>query len=336
MRGVRFHSFGGPEVLQVDTLPEPQPHGDQVLIRINRAGVSPLDDKVRTGVLPASMHKPLPLVPGASAVGSVVHPGASDLRAGARVLLCAWGYGTKTDGTWREFAAVPATHLVPIPDGVTDDQAAGLVAGAGYLTAWLALTEVADLRPGQVVLAPGRYGAVAAAATQVAPLLGAARLISTVRGAARLDEIPPIEQHSIIDLDAEDLSTGVRRLTDGAGVDIVLDSLGGDLTGQALRTLRPGGIQVAIGYTAGTTATIEVTDLIWKTAQLRGFLFTAFSQEKLAATYRTLLGHLATGALDPGVDRIYPLGQAAEAQRRVVEDRPLGRVFLDPGADSPH
>jgi len=79
-----------------------------------------------------------------------------------------WGYGTKLDGTWREFAAVPSSHLVPIPDGVSNDDAAGLVAGAGYLTAWLALTKVAPLQPGQVVLAPVVYGAVASAAAQVA------------------------------------------------------------------------------------------------------------------------------------------------------------------------
>lgn len=193
MRAVRYHSFGGREVLQVETVPVPRPHGDQVLLRITRAGVSPLDEKVRAGVLPSSMHKSLPLVPGASAVGRVEHSGGSDLATGTRVLLCGWGYGTRTDGTWREFAAVQAAHLVPIPDEVTDDQAAGLAAGAGYLTAWLALTSVADLQPGQVVLAPGICGAVASAAAQVAPVLGAARVISTARGADRLAGVPPTE-----------------------------------------------------------------------------------------------------------------------------------------------
>jgi NADPH:quinone reductase len=113
------------------------------------------------------MRKPLPLVPGASAVGRVADPGTSGHAPGSRVLLCGWGYGTRLDGT-REFAAVPSSHLVPIPDGVSNDDAAGLVAGAGYLTAWLALTKVAPLQPGQVVLAPVVYGAVASAAAQVA------------------------------------------------------------------------------------------------------------------------------------------------------------------------
>jgi NADPH:quinone reductase len=112
------------------------------------------------------MRKPLPLVPGASAVGRVANPGSSGYETGKRILVCGWGYGTKLDGTWREFAAVPSSHLVPIPDGVSDDGAAGVVAGAGYLTAWLALTKVAALQPGQVILAPGIYGAVASAAAQ--------------------------------------------------------------------------------------------------------------------------------------------------------------------------
>ncbi|NIH78897.1 quinone oxidoreductase family protein [Amycolatopsis viridis] len=330
MRAVRFHEFGGPEHLRVEQLPDPHPDGEHVLIRVTRAGVSPLDDKVRAGVLPPSMRKPLPLVPGASAVGRVTDPGGSGYAPGTRVLLCGWGYGTKTDGTWREVLAVPPTHLVAIPDGVTDDEAAALVAGSGYLTAWLALTSVVPLRPGQVVLAPGIHGAVASAAAQVAPILGAAQVISTARGADRVAAVPHDDQLTIIDLGRETLAEGVARVTGGSGVDIVLDPLGGDITGQALGTLRAGGTLVSIGYTAGTKATIDVTDLIWKTAKITGFLFTAFTQQDIADTYRTLLQQLGTGALKPAVDRIYPLEQAADAQRRVVEDRPPGRVFLDP------
>lgn len=332
MHAVRFHEFGGRDVLRIDQLPQPEPDADSVVIRIARAGVSPLDDKVRTGVLPSSMHKPLPLVPGASAVGRVEDPGTSGHAPGARVLLRGWGYGTTRDGTWRELAAVPPSHLVPVPDDVSDDDAAGLVTGSGYLTAWLALTTTARMRPGQVVLAPGIYGAVANAAAQVAPILGASRVISTARGADRLAAVPRADDLAVIDLEHETLSAGVARLTDGAGVDVVLDGLGGDLTGQALGTLRRGGVLVSIGYTAGTKAAIDVTDLIWKTARLEGFLFTAFTQQEVADTYRTLLGHLSAHAIKPAIDGVHPLDQAAEAQRRVVEDRPLGRVFLDPRA----
>ncbi|MFC4053675.1 zinc-binding alcohol dehydrogenase family protein [Actinomadura syzygii] len=330
MRAVRFHEFGGRDALRIEELPHPEPDAGAVTIRIARAGVSPLDDKVRAGVLPASMRKPPPLVPGASAVGRVADPGASGHAPGARVLLCGWGYGTTRDGTWRELAAVPPDHLVPVPDEVGDDDAAALAAGAGYLTAWLALTKTARMRPGQVVLAPGIYGAVAYAAAQVAPILGAAQVISTVRGADRLAAVPPAGNLAVIDLERETLGDGVARLTGGAGADVVLDGLGGDLTGPALGTLRRGGVLVSIGYTAGTKAAIDVTDLIWKTARLEGFLFTAFTQREIADTYRTLLGHLAARAVEPAIDRVYPLEQAAEAQRRVVEDRPLGRVFLDP------
>ncbi|MEV4394850.1 zinc-binding dehydrogenase [Nonomuraea sp. NPDC049607] len=332
MRAVRVHEFGGLENLRIDQVPRPTPDDAELLIQITRAGVSPLDDKVRNGVLPPSMRKPLPLVPGAGAVGRVIDPGASGPAPGTRVLLCGWGYGTKLDGTWREEAAVPSSHLVPIPEQVGDDEAAALAAGAGYLTAWLALTAVARVQPGQVVLAPGIYGAVASAAAQVAPLLGASRVISTARGADRLAALPQTDGLDVIDLETETLASGVARLTDGAGVDAVLDGLGGDLIGQALGALRQGGVVVSIGYTAGTKAAIDVTDLIWKTARLEGFLFTAFAQQELADAYGTLLGHLAAGALRPAIDRIYPLEQAAEAQRRVVEDRPIGRVFLDPQA----
>jgi NADPH:quinone reductase len=330
MRAVRYHEFGGPEKLQVEQVSQPELDGENVLIQITRAGVSPLDDKVRRGVLPPSMRKQLPLVPGASAVGYVADSANSEYPAGTRVLICGWGYGTKLDGTWREFAAVPSSHLVAIPDGVSNDNAAGLVAGAGYLTAWLALTKVASLQQGQVVLAPGIYGAVASAAAQVAPILGASKVISTARGADRVAAIPHTDNLVVINLDHETLSNGVARLTGGAGVDIVLDTLGGDVTGQALSTLRERGMLISIGYTAGTKAVIDITDLVWKTARLQGFLFSTFTQQELADTYRTLLEHVADNALKPVIDRVYPLDQAAEAQRRVVDDRPFGRVFLDP------
>jgi NADPH:quinone reductase-like Zn-dependent oxidoreductase len=331
MLAVRYHGFGGPDRLMVEQLPPPEAASGEVVVRVVRAGVSPLDDKIRAGVLPPGMLKALPLVPGASAVGVVEAPGSGGLDAGTRVALCGWGYGVSRDGTWRESIAVPPGHLVPIPDGVDDDAAGGLVAGAGYLTAWLALTRLAPLRPGQVLLAPGAYGAVAHAAGQVARLLDAGQVISTVRGAARAAAAraaaPGIE---IIDLDAESLGAGVARLTSGGGVDVVLDGLGGEITGQALGALARGGVLVSIGYTAGQQARIAVTDLIWKTAQIKGFLFSLFTQPDLVEACRTLLGHLAAGELKPAVDRVYPLEQAVEAQRYVIEARPPGRVLLAP------
>jgi NADPH:quinone reductase-like Zn-dependent oxidoreductase len=331
MRSVRYHKFGGLEELRVDELPAPEPAPGEVLVRLVRAGVSPLDDKIRAGVLPSAMVKQLPLVPGASAVGVVELPGDSGLAAGTRVLLCGWGYGVSRDGSWQEAIAVAPTDVVPIPDGVDDDAAGGLVAGAGYLTSWLALTKVAALQPGQRVLAPGIYGAVAHSAVQVAGVLGAAQVISTARGAARTSAAAEASDGaSIIDLEAESLRDGVDRLTGGNGVDIVLDGLGGDLTGQALSTLARGGTLVSIGYTAGTQAQINVTDLIWKNAQLKGFLFTLFQQQELAEAYRVLLGHVAAGKLSPTVDQVFPLDRAVEAQRRVVQTRPFGRVLLAP------
>src|SRR5215471_7479406 len=104
----------------------------------------------------------------------------------------------------------------------------------------------------------------------------------------------------------------------------------GRIRWKALSTLRERGVLVSIGYTAGTKAVIDITDLIWKTARLQGFLFTRFTQQELADTYRTLLEHVAGHALKPAIDLVYPFDQAAEARRRVAEDRPFDRVFLDP------
>ncbi|WP_344890911.1 zinc-binding dehydrogenase [Actinomadura meridiana] len=138
----------------------------------------------------------------------------------------------------------------------------------------------------------------------------------------------------MVDLEQETLSAGVTRLTDGAGADVVLDGLGGDLTGPALGTLKRGGVLVSIGYTAGTKAAIDVTDLIWKTARMEGFLFAAFTQEELADAYRTLLGHLAVHTRDRPRLSAGPSRRGPKARRR----RPASRESIprSPNLSPPH
>lgn len=330
MRAVRFHAHGGFDRLVVDEVPEPEPGEGEVVVRVVAVGVSPLDDKVRAGVLPDSMLKELPLVPGATAVGEVVDAGASSWATGDRVLITGWGFGTTRDGLWRERVAVAADSLVALPDGVDDHTAAAMAAGSGYLTAYLSLTELAPVRPGARLLSPGYAGAVAMATVDLARVLGAGTVISTARGEERATRARESGLAHIIDPSTEDLRDEVRRLTDGHGLDVVVDGVGGPLTGDLVASLAPRGTLVAVGYTAGTTATFEITHLIWKTAQIKGFLFTLFSPERIRAANERLLELVAGKQIAPMVAEVFPLERAAEAQRHVVEDQPFGRVLLAP------
>jgi NADPH:quinone reductase-like Zn-dependent oxidoreductase len=133
----------------------------------------------------------------------------------------------------------------------------------------------------------------------------------------------------VIDLSKESLKEGAMRITEGKGVDVVVDGISGKLTGEALASLAFGGTVVTAGYAGGREAEVNVTDIIWKAATIRGFTFRLFAQQTLAAANATLLEFLKEGKLQPTISRVFPLSQAAEAVRYLIEDRPFGRVLMD-------
>ena len=134
----------------------------------------------------------------------------------------------------------------------------------------------------------------------------------------------------IINLERESLADGLARLAPG-GVDVVIDALGGPITGQAVGGLARGGRLVVLGYAAGTETTMRVTDLVWKLAQVTGFSLFAASDGEQAAAYAAVLPLISSGEIVPAHDRSYPLQQAPEALRHLIEDRPFGKVTLNVG-----
>ena len=327
MRQIQYRTFGGYDELQLVEAPVPSPAAGEALVRVRLASVSPLDNTARAGRMPAAAIKPFPVVPGVTAVGEVVEPGASGLAAGAPVIVTGPGLGTRRDGTWREYLAVEPAALVPIPPGVSLESAAALSTGAGYLTAYMALTKLTSFAPGQAVLAPGIGGAVGQGSMEVARVLGAAVAISTASTTAKAEQ-GRAAGFEVIDLSVETLRDGVARRTGGRGVHAVLDGVAGPLTGEALATLAPGGALVSIGYAGGTRTTIDVTDLIWRTARVFGFMFSMFAPADVLAANLKLLELLAADQLHPTVARTFALDEAAAAQRYLIEDRPYGRVLL--------
>jgi NADPH:quinone reductase-like Zn-dependent oxidoreductase len=325
MRAIRYDEFGGYEQLRLVEVPEPDPGDGQVLVRMRLAGVNPLDNTVRSGKLPFA--KTLPIIPGGGGVGEVADPGGSAFSAGDAVLVSGGGYGLTADGTWREYLPASPEHLLRIPDGLTAESVAAMSTGAGYLTAYLALTELVPFKPGQSVLSPGIGGAVGQGTVEVAKTLGASAAISTASRTSKAER-GRADGHEVIDLSREPLRDGVRRLTGGRGVDVIIDGVGGPLTGDALGCLAPGGSLIVVGYAGGTQASIDVTDVIWRRARIYGFMFSLFSPATIAAANRALFGLLSAGGINPVVAQSFPLDKAAEAQRHLIEDRPYGRVLL--------
>ncbi|MGW4059215.1 quinone oxidoreductase family protein [Amycolatopsis sp. NPDC004747] len=327
MRAIQYDEFGGYDVLRPVEVPIPVPADGQALVRLTFAGVNPLDDTVRRGKLPAAAVKPLPIRPGGFGVGVLTEPGASGLPAGTRVILSGGRYGVGADGAWAEYIAVDPRHVVPVPDDVDDTAAAALTAATGHLTAYLALTELAGFRPGQSVLAPGAGGGVGQGGVDVARVLGASAAITTATTTAKAERGRALG-FEVIDLSAESLRAGVHRLTGGRGVDIVLDGVGGTVTGDSLSALAVDGTLVSVGYAASTRTEIDVTDLIWKNAHIHGFRFALFTPEQINAANTRLLELVARKEITPLVDRVFPLEQAAQAQRHLAEGGPFGRVLL--------
>jgi NADPH:quinone reductase-like Zn-dependent oxidoreductase len=328
MKAIQYLAYGGYEQNRLVELAPPRPAEGEALVRMRTVGVNPLDDTLRSGRIFLATPENLPRVGGQTGVGIVVESTVKDFEPGERVLVTGRGFGLLVDGTWREFVSAPAAGLTHVPDHVDDEHAAAYLAGAGYITGYLVLTEFAAFKPGQSVLAPGIGGAVGMEGVQIARRLGASVAISTATTTARAKQARAAGYEDVVDLSRESLRDGVMRMTGGKGVDVVIDGVGGTLTGEALGCLAVGGTYAVVGYAAGRQAEINLTDIIWKAAKLRGFTLRAFSPETLAAAQKTLLGYLSEGSIEPTFARVFPLSEAAEAVRHLIEGRPFGRVLM--------
>jgi len=329
MKAIQYRSYGNYGENRLVDLSRPTLKNGEVLVAMRTVGINPLDNTFRSGHYYGATPENLPRIGGQTGAGVVVASNSDAFKAGNRVFVRGPGYGIFTDGTWREFVAAPAAGLSHIPDGIDDDHAAAYLAGAGYLTGYLALSEFAKFKPGQTVLAPAIGGAVGMETVQVARRLGASRVISTASSTQKAERARAAGYEHVIDLSSESLKAGVLRVTEGRGVDVVVDGVSGKLTGEALASLAFGGTAVIAGYAGGREAEVNVTDIIWKAATIRGFTFRLFTPETVAAANAALLEFLKEGALQPTIDRVFPLSEAPEAVRHLIEDRPFGRVLMD-------
>jgi NADPH2:quinone reductase len=331
MRAIQAAERGGYEALRPVDIPQPQRQAGHALVRVTSAGVTPLDRTVLAGLHPRA--KKSPLVPGNEGAGVVMEDPSGRFSAGERVLFFAGAGGVTQDGTFAEITSVPSGNLAALPSEIPDDIAGGLP--VAYLSAFLALRQ-AGFREGQSVVAPGDGGSVGNATLKVARAFGASQLVSTAGSSAKESAAAAdggLRQVEIVNLQRESLADGLARLAPG-GVDVAIDALGGLLTGQAVGGLARGGRSVVMGYAAGTETTMRVTDLVWKLANISGFSLFAASAEEQAEAYAAVLPLIASGQITPAHDRSFPLEQAPEALRHLVEDRPYGKVTLTVGAYS--
>ena len=321
MRAVRAERFSGYKDLTLVDLPRPAVSDGRVLLRITAAGVTPLDHTILSGRFPLSK---APLVLGNEGAGVVEEGGGTDFPVGSRVMFTG-PYGVFEDGAYSEWLAVRKESLCLIPEGIDDVSAAGIP--VAYLTAHMALTAV-GFQSGKTVLAPAIGGSVGNAVTQLARALGAKHAMSSTTNRAKAEHAKGLGFHEVIDMSAENLGDGVRRITGGYGADIVIDGIGGQVLSEALGALAPGGSLTTLGYSASRKATIDVTHLIWQRASIQSFVLFAQPQAAWVEAWNTIVPLLQSGQIKPIVAKTFPLDKAAEALRFLVEDRPFGRVIV--------
>jgi NADPH:quinone reductase-like Zn-dependent oxidoreductase len=318
---MRADQFSGYQDLNLVEIPKPAVSNGRVLVKLMAAGVTPLDHTILSGGHPRAR---APLVLGNEGAGVIEDAGDSGLAVGSRVMFTG-PYGVRENGAWQEWLLARPEDLALVPDAIDDVVAASLPVAC--LTAQITLT-LAGFKPGKTVLAPGIGGSVGNATYQLARAQGAAKVISTAGSAAKAARARELGFEDVIDLTKEGLADGVRRITAGSGVDIVIESIGGAVTSEALSSLSLGGVLITLGYSGGRKTTIDVTDLIWKGARMAGFSLFAQSPTAIATAWRDIIPLIVGGSVKPIVERVYPLGEAGEALRHLTEDRPFGKVVL--------
>ncbi len=313
MKALRFHQFGNPVVLNIEDVALPALQEGEVLVEIKASSINPSDVWTVAG----RFHSQLPMTPGRDYAGVVVEGAA---WKGKQVWGTGAGFGVVRPGAHAEFVAVPSSWLSEKPEGLSLEQAAAV--GVPYLAAWQSLMEVGGLQKGERLLITGAGGAVGSAATQIAHWKGASVLAADAAQRSQDADV-------FIDLKEQDLVSAVQQATLGKGADIVLDTVGGNLFGSCLRSLRVGGRQIAIANN-GPDAEVHLNLASFYHNQLH--LIGVDTQKLTGSQIATLMNHLREGfqagylrVSQPETDRFE---QAVEAYTKVAEKRTRRKQVL--------
>jgi NADPH2:quinone reductase len=317
MRAALLTALTGPDAVEVREIPEPTPKEDQVLIDVEYAGVAFPDVLQTRGEY--QFRPDLPFSPGWE-VSGVVRRDACGFRGGDRVAAL------PIVGGFAECVAVTASMVFPLPESVSFATAAALP--LNHLTAHLAVVRRGRLREGETVLVHGAAGGVGTAACSMAAALGA-RVIGVVSAAEKAQTARAAGAHEVVP--TEGFREQVRRLTDGRGVDVVVDPVGGERFTDSLRSLAPEGRLLVLGFASGDIATVRTNRLLLTNTSVMGVatkelwdLYPDYPAEQ----WRDLMALAESGAIAPVIGEEFPLADAASAIRVLDERRATGKVLI--------
>jgi NADPH2:quinone reductase len=323
MRAIVCREFGPPENLRLEEMPEPSPGPGELLVEV-RAAAATFPDALL--VQDQYQYKAeLPFVPGGEAAGVVLALGDGVEGFAVGDAVCCG----MLSGGFAERVVVSTSATRVLPAGLDFAAAPGLL--YSYGTALYALRERGDARPGESLLVLGAGGALGIAAIEIGKLLGA-RVIAAASTPEKLEIASASGADELIDYSREDLKARAKELTDGRGVDLVFDSVGGDYAEAALRATAWEGRFLVIGFTAGISR-IPLNLPLLKGCQIVGVFLGAKSArdpEWSKAMQHELDALCSEGKLKPPVGRSYPLEQAPQALRDLIDRKALGRLVVTP------
>jgi NADPH:quinone reductase len=322
MKAIRVTRTGGPEVMELVEVPVPQPKPNEAVVKVAVAGVNSIDRQFRDG----SLRTPLPFIPGQEGAGVVTAVGSQTrlVQVGDRVT---W---SGTLGSYAEYVSSPEEHLVPVPNSISDDQAAAAMVQG--LTAHYLVNDAHKLKAGETALVHAAAGGVGLLVVQLAHAVGA-RVIGTVSSEEKGELAREAGADEVIIFTQQDFEPEVKRLTGGTGVDVVYDGVGKATFEKNLNVMRVRGMLVLYGMSSGPVPPVDPAKLSEKgslyMARTTLAHFTATREELMART-RALFGMMAAKNLKVQIAKKYLLAEAAQAHRDLEARHLAGKLLLVP------
>jgi NADPH2:quinone reductase len=321
MKAICVREFGGPEALKLEDVAAPRPpQSGEILIRVNAAGVNPYDTYMRSGAY-GSGNPALPYTPGSDAAGVVESAGADvDFKTGDRVYTT----GTIT-GAYAELTLCKRSQVHPLPACVNYAQGAGVY--VPYATAYRALFQLAHAKPGETLLVHGASGGVGLAAVQFARAAGM-KVIGTAGSDQGLQLVKKEGAHQAFNHSSADYQKQILDMTNGGGVDVILEVLANVNLAHDLKMLAYGGRVVVVGCRGNVE--INPRDIMTREAAVLGVFLWRVPEASASEIHAALQAGLGNGTLRPVIGLELPLASAPEAHRRVMESGARGKIVLLP------
>ena len=343
MKAVRMHESGGADKLVYEDAPDPVIVANEVLVRVKACALNHLE--VWSTMMPPGSRFPKPRIAGSDVAGvvEVVGDAVAGVEAGAKVMLqpgvscgvcraCLSGrdnrcrsYGLLGQGVWdggfAELVKAPAANVIPMPDNLSFEEAASIP--LVFVTAWHMLLSRAGLQRGETVLVNAVGSGVGIAAVQIAKLWGA-RVIASAGSDAKLEKAKALGADEGINYTTADLAQEAQRLTDGRGVDVVFEHVGGDVFVKSVQALARNGRLVTCGATAGPGGSLNIMALFVREQAILGS-FMGTKAELLQA-----IPYFQSGELRPVVDSVFPLRELGQAVAKMASRDVFGKIVVAP------